>query len=745
MDKIAVLKENLKKIKRKIDNQQKAMLLIELAIVMLVVAFATNYLINNSLSKFSHSDVVNTWDYIYSDQANVDFNDKMEIANSFVPMVEEKLGSYLHMRTNIASSKKDRTLVIKTDHAPIRVYVNGEEIYNNYYESSEYVGNTYNAVKIPASSAGTDVRVSAYLPFATNVDAYLEDGVTHPAYYINGGVIFSGVILLAGLASLAFLFVKRVIKNQKIRFLSAAIPLVIFGISVFVNAFTRCSYLFNLPNFYNVSLALENLCLLSLVFFSTRLVKIKKKSVPILMALDLILIIASCIPTQAALLKLVSWAVTLVTLIILAIAIAVNGTFLDRRIQYAKSMFLMLLFSALCTGMGEVFLNILRYRKNFAFSKSICIFAFVCYITFITVVRVFEFNNPEDIQSKIARYSSYITTVSDLIKNAISATSDKEGCKIICDGIYDLCNAMGKIQPENDMIASAFIKENGQYFAAYHHSTPISINPTVIENRCIFEENFCVYNETFFDIVLADEEDFKIIFHFENVLDGLDQFFISIMNTIYTCVKAAHIRYSNAENYENISEKQIFVNLAIDYEKSIDNNTEHLNSVRYYTKIFMEELGYPADICDIVSSAAMLHDIGKIAIPFEICTKSTLLTEDERAIMKKHTDFGYTLLSVFDSEFLQYASTIARDHHEKYDGTGYNKIKGEDIDKFARIVSIADVADALMAKRSYKEPWPLDKVVDYIQANSGKMFDPEVVDAMMNCLDKIKERITENR
>ena len=105
--------------------------------------------------------------------------------------------------------------------------------------------------------------------------------------------------------------------------------------------------------------------------------------------------------------------------------------------------------------------------------------------------------------------------------------------------------------------------------------------------------------------------------------------------------------------------------------------------------------------------------------------------------------YGYDILSVFSGEFLGIASIIAKEHHEEYDGSGYRGIAGEQINEYARVVSVADVLDALTSRRSYKEPWSFEAAVDYINEESGKMFDPKVVSALHECLDKIRSRVTE--
>jgi HD-GYP domain-containing protein (c-di-GMP phosphodiesterase class II) len=158
--------------------------------------------------------------------------------------------------------------------------------------------------------------------------------------------------------------------------------------------------------------------------------------------------------------------------------------------------------------------------------------------------------------------------------------------------------------------------------------------------------------------------------------------------------------------------------------------------------------------------AAMLHDVGKVAISDLILKKPARLTLDEFEIMKSHTYLGARLFMDFKSDFEEVAAEVALNHHERWDGTGYpghidlssqlppadngntgntpRPKRGEEIPLFGRIVAVADVYDALCSRRAYKEPWDEDEVLNKLQASSGKHFDPEIVDAFFSCIDVIK-------
>ncbi len=134
---------------------------------------------------------------------------------------------------------------------------------------------------------------------------------------------------------------------------------------------------------------------------------------------------------------------------------------------------------------------------------------------------------------------------------------------------------------------------------------------------------------------------------------------------------------------------------------------------------------------------ALLHDVGKIGIPDSILLKPGALTEEERSIMKTHTSFGYELLKPI--KYLEEAIVIPYCHHERWDGAGYpRQLKGEQIPLLARIFAIADVYDAMTSDRPYRTAHTPHEALEYIQSQSGKHFDPRVVQAFLSIIDSIE-------
>jgi len=137
----------------------------------------------------------------------------------------------------------------------------------------------------------------------------------------------------------------------------------------------------------------------------------------------------------------------------------------------------------------------------------------------------------------------------------------------------------------------------------------------------------------------------------------------------------------------------------------------HIKKVSEYCELLAVKYGLPEEEVEIIKVASPIHDIGKIIVPDSILNKPGKLTPEEFDIIKQHPMRGYELLSHSDRKILKIAAIIARDHHEKYDGTGYPQgLKGEEIHLYGRIACVADVFDALTSKRVYKDAWPIDDV-----------------------------------
>lgn len=176
------------------------------------------------------------------------------------------------------------------------------------------------------------------------------------------------------------------------------------------------------------------------------------------------------------------------------------------------------------------------------------------------------------------------------------------------------------------------------------------------------------------------------------------------------------------------SQREVIYRLTEVVESRSNETGYHVKRVARYCELLAKLYGLNEEQCEVILFASPLHDIGKVGIPDCILNKPAKLDEDEWATMQTHAQLGETMLTGSGLELLDAGAIIAGTHHERWDGTGYpNGLSGEDIPIYGRICALADIFDALCSKRAYKEPWPIEKVLEYIQSESGVFFDPSLV------------------
>ncbi len=166
----------------------------------------------------------------------------------------------------------------------------------------------------------------------------------------------------------------------------------------------------------------------------------------------------------------------------------------------------------------------------------------------------------------------------------------------------------------------------------------------------------------------------------------------------------------------------------------------HVRRVAKYSRLLGELYGLEEEQIRLIYSAAPMHDIGKIGIADSILLKPGKLDPTEYTVMQTHSDIGYAILKNSNRPLLQAAAIIAKEHHEKWDGSGYpNALNGENIHIYGRIVALADVFDALSCERIYKKAWPIEKIIDFIFSERGRHFDPKLVNLFMENIDQFIE------
>jgi two-component system response regulator RpfG len=193
-----------------------------------------------------------------------------------------------------------------------------------------------------------------------------------------------------------------------------------------------------------------------------------------------------------------------------------------------------------------------------------------------------------------------------------------------------------------------------------------------------------------------------------------------------------------------LREQETILRLAKAGEYRDEETGNHVVRMAKYARIIAEEMGLDETTCIDIEYAAPMHDIGKIGIPDGVLLKPGKLNEREWEVMQSHTTIGYGILANSQSKYMQMGAVIALYHHERYDGQGYpNGLRGADIPLIARIVTVADVYDALVSVRPYKDAWPVEKAVDYIKEHAGTQLDPDCVAAFCKRVSDITQIQTE--
>lgn len=207
---------------------------------------------------------------------------------------------------------------------------------------------------------------------------------------------------------------------------------------------------------------------------------------------------------------------------------------------------------------------------------------------------------------------------------------------------------------------------------------------------------------------------------------------------------------------EIIAIQDVTIHAMASMAETRDNETgNHIRRTQYYVKILAEKLRlHPRfesflnndKTIEMLFKSAPLHDIGKVGIPDAILLKPGRLTVEEFDVMKTHTTLGREAIIQAEKNlgitvpFLQFAKEIAYSHQEKWDGSGYPEgLSGDDIPISARLMAVADVYDALVSRRVYKEPIPHDKALEIMLEGKGRHFDPDMTDAFLECQDEFRQ------
>ena len=196
----------------------------------------------------------------------------------------------------------------------------------------------------------------------------------------------------------------------------------------------------------------------------------------------------------------------------------------------------------------------------------------------------------------------------------------------------------------------------------------------------------------------------------------------------------------HTQNELRLSREETINRLAMAAEFRDDDTGRHTERMSRYCELIARLAGWDEQQCELLRTASVMHDVGKIGIPDGILLKPGALTTEEVEIMRTHCEIGHRILSGSTWDLVNLAATIALTHHERLDGTGYPQgMGGSDIPLEGRIAAIADVFDALISDRVYRKAFSIGEAVDMMTAERGTHFDPQLLDPFIGAMDQVLE------
>ncbi len=377
----------------------------------------------------------------------------------------------------------------------------------------------------------------------------------------------------------------------------------------------------------------------------------------------------------------------------------------------------------------------MMYGDLFPQTIQFLLFSFIMIILTSTISKLFEkvFRSNtglDNVISHLARIfgaQSYqeiahhiLSAVRDVAQSASpSSFGMAGGCcgvKISSESFY-VYKSTGTASIENVKDNAVEVSTRGQIF-----SFKVSESENTKINTCTIDCGILIMH--FYDGIKENELAGFLILPVSQDCDP--ELLLKMIDLMYQNIQIALCKMTLANDLYITQEELVRAFAELSESKSRQTG-QHIKRVSEYMQIMANALNLEEEEKKSLCIASMMHDIGKLLIPEEILEKPSKLTTDEFKIIKKHVVYGYELLKNSPGRVMEIAQTIALEHHEKWDGSGYLGKKAEEIDLYSRLMAVADVYDALVSRRSYKEKWEPKDAYDEIVKGSGSHFDPMIV------------------
>ena len=704
--------------------------LLGVALIVFLLTVAVYFVADYVAGSYQKENILSGWSYLYTEKAGAVPDGELRIFNAQNPLLTERSvrKNNLYLTKTIDPEETGKTFELITDYAPVKIRLNGKDVYDNQFESEEYVGNCYNAFYLEPSTHEQQIDVFLKLPFSVRFEAYLKEG-GDPAYDFPTGFYFGAGFLAVGLIAMAVFLIMSIVKRRFYRSFIVAGLAAYIGFAVIMHLLPESTYRLNLPVWLRLSeISVQMTFLITLAFLNVLFKSHRKSAIAIGFAagISIFVVMLSFTALMVKISSVVMSALCLAAVVFVA-QHALNQ--LERRTEHATPVFVMCVFYALMIFFAGVLL-ISRLRVLYIYTVAISTFVVGSVLEYI-YIRDYRFAmKNSDLQEQSVKYGNSVELISVFIRNML-ACSDRDA--FYSAAAVELLELLINYNSDNaDTDYCIAVNENGSYIEKVSGGVKDCRYQVIADNSLRSGRN-CIFSETYFEYILKKKDKIGCIIHFENIKNGLDAFFISMLEAIYCGLETT---------YENLfiqSDKRdiniIFEELAENAELDNGCSVEHLENICEYSRGLCLRMGFDKERAEHIAVASKLHDLGKIAVPKYLIEKQGRLNDEERIIISSHTEFGYMILSAYDDDpLIATAAVIARYHHEHYDGSGKNGLKGEEIPIEARIVTVCDVYDALVTERSYKSAWSKEDAMNYLADNMGRIFDPQICQYFLDSL-----------
>lgn len=377
-----------------------------------------------------------------------------------------------------------------------------------------------------------------------------------------------------------------------------------------------------------------------------------------------------------------------------------------------------------------------------------CTFAVICIVLGIITQKLFNRLNASN--AEIERSKESLNTIINVSRSIYGATDMIELASLIRYAVYTVTTKL-----QGDTSAPVTVVGVRAEDGAFHYldndlNTGVNLigSGSIDINLPNVKFSFPVERQKVWDdiqiksdgIGMSFYESGELLFYIsmEFPVDSEDELLKNSLDILYNNVNIA-LKQTKMNSDIFKTQESIILSFAEISESKSRQTGQHVKRVSEYVKIMAAYAGYTEKECGEIALAAMMHDIGKLMIPPEILEKPSRLTAEEFAVIKSHVTYGEELLRNSPGEVMTMARQIALQHHERWDGRGYLGYEGENIDYISRLVAVADVFDALVSKRSYKDGWPPEEAYAEIVKQSGAQFAPHAVDVFVKSYEKILE------